>query len=229
MLNQNAFRLLLPLLVAGCTGDSGAASGSFAAGAAILDSSQVAPEAADRPGGESLPADVSSVRTAAAGVDRLIPDSISAGVDILFRDSGASVGAADQVEIFLALGLATDPATPGMLLDGTCALPVQAHAQARDLNGDGVLEVIVELGSTCLYGGTGVGTTLFIRDALGSWHSNLGFAGIIEAELQERRGGFPDLQIGGMSGCRAIWGWDGSRYDYIRADPSTPGACDHLR
>lgn len=156
------------------------------------------------------------------------PDGGSApltGPALLFSGTGISLPPSDQEAIFAALGLDHDPSNPTVLLDPHCGMPVEVGVEANDLDGDGAQEIFVELGSVCLYGGTGVGTTLFVRDPGGVHRPHLGFPGMVVEQLAERRSGFPDLLIGGMSDCFAVWGWDGSAYVHIRNEPQTPGGC----
>lgn len=49
---------------------------------------------------------------------------------------------------------------------------------------------------------------------------------MITAVLPERRGDFPDVRIGGIGFCEAVWGWSGSEYEHIRNEPREPGGCD---
>jgi hypothetical protein len=146
----------------------------------------------------------------------------------LFSGPASALPLPDQAHVFALLGLRPDPADPAALLDGVCGLPVDSEVELRDLNGDGVDEVLVVIGSTCLFGGTGAGTTLFVRDASGELQSNLGFGGIIVERIPAAPSDFPDLRLAGMSDCHAIWRWDGSRYEHLRNDPTRPGGCDFL-
>jgi hypothetical protein len=149
------------------------------------------------------------------------------GARLLFADGSGSLSADDRNAIFAELPLEVDPNDPQALRDVSCAQPVEVNLRIEDLNGDGVPEVIVELWS-CHYGGTGVGTTLFIRDAQGGYRPNLGFPGVIGEFRPGGRDGYPELVISGMGFCEAVWGWDGGAYDWIRNEPTAPGGCGQL-
>jgi hypothetical protein len=146
---------------------------------------------------------------------------------LLFGPALAEVPERARGEIVAALGLVADPER-STLLDDVCGEPVRAVVELRDLNDDGRTEVMVVVESLCLYGGTGAGTTLFVLDGEGSYRPNLGFPGYVVDVLEHRRGGFPDLLVGGASDCFAVWGWTGRAYDHVRNEPQSAGACDLL-
>jgi len=146
----------------------------------------------------------------------------------LFSGPASALSLSDQARVFALLGLEPEPADPAALRDGVCGMPVDRDVELRDLNGDGVDEVLVVIGSTCLFGGTGIGTTLFVRDAAGELQPNLGFGGVIVEQIPGGPSGYPDLRLAGMSDCHAIWRWDGSRYEHLRNEQTRPGGCDFL-
>jgi hypothetical protein len=146
---------------------------------------------------------------------------------LLFGEAPEELPERARREIVDGLGIRADPGG-SVLLDDVCGAPIQAAVQVRDLNGDGRAEVMVVVESLCLYGGTGAGTTLFVLDEEGSYRPNLGFPGHVVEVLDRRRDGFPDLLVGGMSDCFAVWGWNGRAYEHLRNEPQRRGGCDFL-
>jgi hypothetical protein len=154
------------------------------------------------------------------------PNEDDAVAALLFATGDGGLSMSEQREIVSRLNLSAAADQGGTLIDGVCGAPVETTVHFEDLNRNGVSEVRVEVASICLFGGTGVGTTLFVRDGSGRFRANLGFPGLVTAMLSSQRGGFPDLRIGGMGFCEAIWGWDGSEYVHIRNEPQEPGGCN---
>ena len=100
-----------------------------------------------------------------------------------------------------------------------------ADVQSIDLNQDQYPEVLVSLGSTCMYGFAGSGVTLFIRDGIGHWKSQYLGAGIPVVQDTSHKG-FSDLMIGGPGFCQPVLAWNGSTYELDRNVPEQPGGCD---
>lgn len=156
----------------------------------------------------------------------LTPEERS-GIALLFADDAGDLSEAARAEVYRALGLAVS-AEGGTLIDGVCGQPIGYSVRREDLDGDGDREIFVEWGNSCTSGMAGSTISLFIADAQGRYVHNLGFPGVLGEILEERRGGYPDLLVGGPGFCHAVWGWDGTEYAYVRDHEETPGACGEV-
>ncbi len=95
----------------------------------------------------------------------------------------------------------------------------------EDLNGDGQPEVLVSLGSTCMYGSAGTGVSLFTRDSAGAWKWHDLGAGAYSLQ-STRHAGYADVMVGGPGFCHPVMRWDGSTYVFDRNVAEEPGGCD---
>ena len=151
------------------------------------------------------------------------------GVALVFRHATGveMLKAADREDIFRQLGAKAgrEPQTLEFTEDTGCPPMPGADVQGADLNQDQYPEVLVSLGSTCMYGFAGSGVTLFIRDGDGHWKSQYLGAGIAVGQ-DTRHKGFSDLKIGGPGFCQPVLAWHGSSYEFDRNVPGQPGGCD---
>jgi hypothetical protein len=148
-----------------------------------------------------------------------------AGAALLFAKGAGGLTESQQAEIFEALGLRV--AEDGQsFVDGSCGQPADASVQIEDWNGDGVNEVLVDFGNTCVSGMAGTSVALFVRDSTSHYRVNLGFPGMIDQKLATKSSGYPDLRIGGPGFCFPIWRWNGKEYAFLRNEPQQPGGCD---
>jgi hypothetical protein len=109
---------------------------------------------------------------------------------------------------------------PPLLVEGG-----DIQVATEDLNGDGYPEVIVSLGSSCMYGAAGIGVTLFIKDKAGRWQPhNLG-AGMYSVQESQHQG-YADLMLGGPGFCHPVLAWNGTTYVFDRKQAEQPGGCD---
>ena len=151
---------------------------------------------------------------------------------IVFGDSGKTLSAAEQEQIAAVLQFKVAP-DGKTLVDAMCeeashvsAMGGPDMASARDLNGDGTLEVFLLGGNSCLSGSAGATVSLFIKDASGKYQPHLGFpAGSYEV-LETSNQGFPDLMFGGPGFCFPVWRWNGTTYDFFRNQEQEPGGCE---
>lgn len=156
----------------------------------------------------------------------LTPEERS-GIALLFADVGGELSESARAEVYRTLGVSVS-AEGGSLVDGVCGQPAGHAVRLEDLDGDGDDEVIVDWGNTCTSGMAGTTVSLFIADAQGRYHHNLGFPGVIAEVLEERTDGYADLLVGGPGFCHAVWGWNGTEYAYVRDFEETPGACGEV-
>ena len=84
--------------------------------------------------------------------------------------------------------------------------------ERRDLNGDGVSELVVSDSSAC-YGASG-STFAVLRRVNGQWKPVLAAQGVMTV-LKTRHGGWADIEIGGPGfGKMPVARWSGQQYDY---------------
>lgn len=99
----------------------------------------------------------------------------------------------------------------GTTIVNECDLAVEnLTVERRDLNGDGTPEMIVTDESGC-YGAAGIRFAV-LRKAGAGWSSVLVAQGVMTVKPM-RRGGWPDIEIGGPGFARMpVARWNGSKY-----------------
>jgi hypothetical protein len=161
-----------------------------------------------------------------------VAGAATGGPDLLFTNAQGTtaLSATDRQAIYDLLGLNTGADGKSLeFADGGGCPPLMpggdTQVQGEDLNQDQQPEVIVSLGSTCMYGMAGMGVSLFTRDGSGHWKlHNLG-SGI--AVVQDtRHKGYADLMIGGPGFCQPVLRWNGTTYVFDHHVPEQPGGCD---
>jgi hypothetical protein len=120
---------------------------------------------------------------------------------------------ADQTAAFKAAGFTmigkdwrSDCDTSG------AAYTAGAIETVRDVNGDGLPEVVVTEGSTYCYGMTGAGYVLVSKQANGRWKRITSGAGIPTFLDTKGVGGWPDIEVGGPGFCFPVQRWNGKEY-----------------
>ncbi|WP_404299645.1 hypothetical protein [Alicycliphilus denitrificans] len=89
-------------------------------------------------------------------------------------------------------------------------------SEVRDINGDGLPEVIITESGTECHGMTGEGYSLVSKQPNGAWKRMSAGTGI-PLFLQSRGvGGWPDLQVGGPGFCFPVLRWNGRAYSLHR-------------
>lgn len=149
------------------------------------------------------------------------------GHRLLFRQAQGSLPEADQRAVYAGLTLTVSPDGNGLMYkDMECPGFLFNEVAAKDLNGDGQPEVIVLGGNSCTSGGNGSSLWLLTKSADGAWQKHLGFPAGGYTLLSEKHQGFPDIQVGGMGWCEAVWRWDGQTYQHLKNVATQPGGCD---
>ncbi|HIF9342101.1 TPA: hypothetical protein ACX6RU_002186 [Photobacterium damselae] len=86
----------------------------------------------------------------------------------------------------------------------------------RDLNGDGLPEVIITESSTYCYGNTGYHYTLVSKWNNDSWKLITSGVGIPIFITTENSLGWPDIEVGGPGFCFPVMRWNGHNYVFNR-------------
>jgi hypothetical protein len=94
----------------------------------------------------------------------------------------------------------------------------------RDLNGDGMAEVIVTDSGTACYGMTGTGFQIMTATPTG-WKSFWESPGIPTVKSARGPGGWPEIELGGPGFCFPVYAWDGKSYDIKYFNEYDAGAC----
>jgi hypothetical protein len=83
----------------------------------------------------------------------------------------------------------------------------------RDLNGDGIKDVIVVEDSAICYGAARTSFVLLAGQPKGKWRKMFGSTGVAEV-LDQRRGAnnWPDISVGGPGFCFPVLRWNGRTY-----------------
>lgn len=149
------------------------------------------------------------------------------GYRMLFGQASGSLPEADQRAVYTGLNLAVSPDGGGLIFkDMACPAFQFDEVTVTDINGDDQPEVILRGGNTCTSGGDGSSLWLLSKSAQGGWQAHLGFPAGGYTLLAEKHQGFPDIQVGGMGWCEAVWRWDGSTYQHLKNVATQPGGCD---
>ncbi len=89
-------------------------------------------------------------------------------------------------------------------------------SEVRDINGDGLPEVVITEGGTECHGMTGQGYSLVSKQSNGNWKVVSGGTGIPTFLPGKGVGGWPDLEIGGPGFCFPVHRWNGQNYTFHR-------------
>lgn len=138
--------------------------------------------------------------------------ALSEGAQMLFQQSGSRLSAAEKNNLFRQLGLQVAPGKKGFRMDG---FDVGARAYPTDLNKDGAEEVFVIL-EGLLYGNTGQGVALFVKNSAGVYVQQEEVAGGIAVILDSKSNGYPELVIAGPGFEFPLYRWNGKSYVYVR-------------
>jgi len=101
----------------------------------------------------------------------------------------------------------------GTRKDADCG-QVEYETEAKDVNGDGQLEVLTKEYGSC-FGRTGVQMNLYIRAKTGQWKPQFGFPGEPKI-LKAKSYGFPDIEVMGPGQCFPVWRYNGQQYALIK-------------
>lgn len=140
------------------------------------------------------------------------PATLAEGSRLLFQQSGSRLTAAEKNAIFRKLGLQVAADKKGFRMDG---FDVGARAYPVDLNKDGGEEVFVIMDGL-LFGNTGQGVALFMKNSAGVYEHQEEVAGGIAVILGTQSHGYPELVIAGPGFEFPLYRWNGKHYTYVR-------------
>lgn len=125
----------------------------------------------------------------------------------------AKLSSADEAAAFKAAGFKLKGKQwRGCDGDPSASSTPGAVGEVRDLNGDGLPEVVLTEGGTFCYGNTGEGYVLVSKQANGSWKVITNGTGIVTFLNTKGVGGWPDIEIGGPGFCFPVQRWNGKEY-----------------
>ena len=124
----------------------------------------------------------------------------------------AKLSPADEAAAFRAAGYKLKGKQWRACDDPTPSYTPGAVAEVRDLNGDGLPEVVLTEGSSYCYGNTGAAYSLVGKQADGSWKRIAQGTGILTFLSTKGVGGWPDIEIGGPGFCFPVERWNGRNY-----------------
>jgi hypothetical protein len=136
---------------------------------------------------------------------------LSEGARLLFSQPGSKLTTSEKNAVFRMLGLQVRPDKKGFRMDG---FDVGAKAYPVDMNKDGVEEVFVVMDGL-LFGNTGEGVALFMKNSAGVYVQQEEIAGGIAVILDTKTGGYPDLVIAGPGFDFPLYKWNGKSYGYV--------------
>ena len=116
---------------------------------------------------------------------------------------------ADTAAAFTAAGFKLKGKTWMACTEGTISL-------VRDVNGDGMPEVIISESGTECHGMAGEGYSLLSKQSNGTWKLVSSSTGIPTFLKGPAAMGWPDLEIGGPGFCFPVHRWDGTKYTLNR-------------
>ena len=125
----------------------------------------------------------------------------------------ADITSDDQAAVFKAAGFKKEPGGKYVRCkeDPPTASYMPGRIETADLNGDGQPEAWVSESSLFCYGNTAESFVLLTKDA-GGWRVLLDEVGIPNV-LKTKRGGWPDIEVGGPGfGKFPVYRWDGKSY-----------------
>ncbi|MFT4075567.1 MAG: hypothetical protein QM647_08535 [Asticcacaulis sp.] len=96
----------------------------------------------------------------------------------------------------------------------------------RDINGDGIADVVITDSGTFCYGMTGQGFSLLSK-ASGKWqliYTSEGIPTFLPTKVKTP-GGWPDVMIGGPGFCFPVMRWNGKTYVQNRKQADSGGSC----
>lgn len=144
------------------------------------------------------------------------PD-LTPGARQLFKNTNSKLSVSEKNKIFSLTGFLLSKDKNQFVIDKEAMdFPFDAFVYPVDLNKDGREEVVILFGNGFTSGHTGSSVLLFIKNAAGTYQSNLGFPSASIYALTALNKGFPDLVITGPGWEFPVWRWNGRAYAYNR-------------
>jgi hypothetical protein len=142
-----------------------------------------------------------------------------------FKSPANGLSVEDQKRIYELLDIQRDPVTQ-KFTQSECP-PAEFDIVLKDLNHDGVVEVLVHGGNTCTAGNKARRFWMFIKSAkpTDSYQLNFGMP-VGEYELLGTYNqGYPDIKLQGPGFCFPVWRWNGAYYDHFKNVETAKNGC----
>lgn len=126
----------------------------------------------------------------------------------------------DKIAAFKAAGFQKQEADWKSNCDDSSDLYAPAAIDTtRDINYDGLPEVVVTEVSSFCYGNTGIKSNLVSKKPDGSWSLAFSSIGVLRVVASSKKEHWTDIEVGGPGFCFPIYRWDGkkialNRYEY---------------
>lgn len=124
----------------------------------------------------------------------------------------AKLSPADEAAAFKAAGFKKKGAQWHRCEDPTPLYGPGGIEDVRDVNGDGLPEVVITEGGTFCFGNTGTGFTLLSKQTNGTWKVMASSPGILHFLTTRGTGGWADIEVGGPGFCFPVLRWNGKAY-----------------
>lgn len=122
----------------------------------------------------------------------------------------------DEAAAFRAAGFSWQDRRWRLCDDPTSAYVPGAIQEVRDVNGDGLPEMVITEGGTYCYGNTGSGYSLVSKQPGGDWMRVTFGTGILRFLETTGVDGWQDIEIGGPGFCFPVQRWNGKGYELNR-------------
>jgi hypothetical protein len=153
---------------------------------------------------------ISTAQHKAIPVSNQPGSGLSEGARLLFGQTYSKLTAAQKNALYYKLGLQLSQDKKGFQMDG---YDVGAKAYPVDMNKDAVEEVFVVMDGV-LFGNTGQGVALFIKNSDQLYEQQAEVAGGIAVILDTKKNGYPELVIAGPGFEFPRYRWNGKHYIY---------------
>jgi hypothetical protein len=165
-------------------------------------------------------------------VGALTVGSAQAGDDLVQAIFASTQGVSAGMQAGIAQQLAKKGyvAQAGQVATAKCGV-VPIKNEIKDLNGDGLAEVLMLIGNACTSGTIGSTMYLFTQEADGSVQRHFGFSAsgyeFFPSKKPNPAGddAWPAVLVKGTGDCQPVWGYHGGRYGFDHLYENKKGAC----
>lgn len=97
-----------------------------------------------------------------------------------------------------------------------CDRNVEYEYEVKDINKDGVDEIILTMSDGFCFGMAGSRILLLIQDGNGKWRAEFDFPATVFKLIDRTDSNWPDFEFHGRGFCAPIWRHDGQKYEIYR-------------